>query len=192
MQLPTSLPSDYSKSGAIDMTNPYYSEHNKYSSPPVSADSIPYSVAANLPTPDNAGLVAAGMFPRFPLYDAKPGYEPEGLSTTEAFMRSYSTSSSGSCPNPYSPQDRLPPSVHPHAPRGIQPGSYPPQSVMSNGNPAGVPIFPWMRSNISGRLFHWIITVLCRNFKNSSNLCCITEKSVFVLHGIENSVLPYT
>lgn len=147
MQLPTSLPSDYTK--PIDMTNPYYSEHNKYSSVPVSADSIPYSVA-NLPTADNAGLVAAGMFPRFPLYDAKPGYEPEGLSNAEAFMRSYSTSSTGSCPNPYSPQDRLPPSVHPQAPRGLPPGAYTHQSVMSNGNPAGVPIFPWMRSNISG------------------------------------------
>lgn len=155
MQLPTSLPSlpsDYSKSSAIDMSNPYYSEHNKYSSPPNSGDTIPYSMA-NMAGGDNASLVAAGMFPRFPLYEAKPGYEPENLSTTEAFMRSYSTSSTGSCPNPYSPQDRLPPSVHPsQAPRGIPPGAYPPHSVMSQANPAGVPIFPWMRSNISGKL----------------------------------------
>lgn len=150
MQLPTSLPSDYTKSAAIDMSNPYYSEHTKYSSPPSAADTIPYSMA-NLPGGENAGLMAAGVFPRFPLYDAKPGYEPENLSTTEAFMRSYSTSSAGSCPNPYSPQDRLPPSVHPQGPRGIPPGSYPPQSVMSNANPGGVPIFPWMRSNITGK-----------------------------------------
>lgn len=152
MQLPTSLPSDYSKATALDMTNHYYSEHSKYSSPPA-AESNPYSMPS-LPSGDNPGLVAqAAMFPRFPIYDIpKPGYEPENLSTTEAFMRSYSSGGSNvSHSNPYSPQERLHPSVHPQNSRVIPPGAYPsPQSVMSNSNPGGVPIFPWMRSNISG------------------------------------------
>lgn len=161
MQLPTTLASDYSKAAALDMTSHYYNEHSKYSSPP-NADTIPYTMST-LPTGDNAGIVAqaqAAMFPRFPIYDRldipKPGYEPENLSTTEAFMRSYSTSSNGSCPNPYSPQERLHPSaVHQQGSRALPPGAYPsPQAVMSNTNPAGVPIFPWMRSNISGKCFH--------------------------------------
>lgn len=162
MQLPTSLPSEYTKAAALDMSNHYYSgEPGKYSSPPAGDSIPPYSGTLN--PNDNAGIMAqaqaAGMFPRFPLYDIpKPGYEPENLSTTEAFMRSYSTSSSGSCPNPYSPQERIHPSVHQQGGRGgIPPGAYPsPQSVMSNANPGGVPIFPWMRSNISGEFTYSI------------------------------------
>lgn len=158
MQLPTSLASDYSKAAALDMSNHYYnSEPTKY--PPSTGDSNPYSMST-LPTGDNAGIVAqaqaAGMFSRFPIYDRldipKPGYEAENLSTTEAFMRSYSTTSSnGSCANPYSPQDRLHAPVHQQNTRAIPPGAYPSPQVMSNTNPAGVPIFPWMRSNISGK-----------------------------------------
>lgn len=168
MQLPTTLSSDYSKATALDMSNHYYnSEPSKYSAPPSTGDGIPYSMPA-LPSGDNAGIVAqaqaAGMFPRFPIYDRldipKPGYEAENLSTTEAFMRSYSTSSNGSCPNPYSPQERLhPPAVHQQNTRALPPGAYPsPQTVMSNTNPAGVPIFPWMRSNISGKHLNYTLT----------------------------------
>lgn len=161
MQLPTSLASDYTKVQALDMSSQYYAAEppTKYPTPP--NDSIPYTMPSSTHnTPDTPGIVtptATAMFSRFP-YDRidiqqlpKPGYEPENLSTTEAFMRQYSTGSVGSCPNVYSPQDRLH-AVHQQSQRGFPPSGYPsPQSVMTNSNSAGLPIFPWMRTNMSGK-----------------------------------------
>ena len=157
MQLPTSLSSDYSKAQAVDMSTPYSShEPSKYPSP---GEAIPYTLSS-IQAGDNASLVApAAMFPRFPPYDRmdiqqlpKPGYEPENLTTTEAFMRSYSAGGMTSCPNPYSPQDRIHPAVHHQGQRGFPGAPYPPsQAVMSSANTPGLQtIFPWMRSNISG------------------------------------------
>lgn len=160
MQLPAALATDYSKAQALDMSSQYYStEPVKYPTPP--SDGMPYTLAP-AHTGDNPGIItptSTAMFPRFPPYDRieiphlpKPGYEPENLSTTEALMRQYSTSSSaGSC-TPYSPQDRLHPSAVSQQARGFH--TYPsPQAVMNSTNAGGLPIFPWMRSNISGKFY---------------------------------------
>lgn len=161
MQLQTSLASEYSKAQAIDMTNQYYStEPTKY--PPSTESNVPYSLSSPQNSSDNPPSITSPPaaptmpFPRFP-YDrldiGKPGYEPENLSTTEAFMRQYGNSAVTACQNPYAAQERLHHAVHQQAPRGFPPAGYPsPPAVMSNANPAGLPMFPWMRSSISGEL----------------------------------------
>ena len=131
----------------------YYSQQelpSKYSSTP--NDTSPYSLPTSMQS-DNPGIMAApAMFPRFPPYDRldiqqlpKPGYEPENITATEAFMRSYGSANPNS---QYSPPDRIQ-GAHPAAHRGFG-GAYPPAPAMPGTNSQGLPIFPWMRSNISG------------------------------------------
>ena len=166
MQLPNSLAaSEYGKAQALDMSNQYYSTEPVSKYPPSTTNSTtpaPYNLSSPHSSSDNPSITsptatataAAMTFPRFP-YDIKPGYEPENLSTTEAFMRQYGNSAvTAACHNPYSAaQERLHQAVHQQVPRNFPANGYPsPPAVMPNAaNPAGLPMFPWMRSSISGK-----------------------------------------